>query len=125
MQVQRILASRQSISASRYLPRINVRVIPLPAFSAQHPATESDRVESRGSIALRESGIRGRWNVPDERTASMSQPARPRGPRMGRRTALTASVAAVTVALVSTGFLMNPAEAATAANTLVVNANQT
>jgi hypothetical protein len=55
----------------------------------------------------------------------MSQTARTRGSRAGRRTALTASVIAVAVALVSAGFLLNPAEAATAANTLVVNANQT
>ncbi|GIH19572.1 RICIN domain-containing protein [Rugosimonospora africana] len=55
----------------------------------------------------------------------MLQTVRTRGQRTGRGLALTALVAAAAVALVSTGFALNPAAAATTANTLVVNANQT
>jgi hypothetical protein len=41
-----------------------------------------------------------------------------------RRTAVTASVAALAVGLATAGFALHPAEAAAASNTLVVNANQ-
>ncbi|GAB3805375.1 hypothetical protein [Micromonospora zhanjiangensis] len=45
--------------------------------------------------------------------------------RTARRTAIAASVAALALGLGSTGFVLAPASAAAATNTLVVNANQT
>src|SRR6476469_2805687 len=56
--------------------------------------------------------------------ASMTRTAPVGEHRRGRRAAMVAAVAATTVGLVATGLAWNPASAASASTTLVVNANQ-